>query len=93
MRLRFVHTLAYFTHVTRVADEVLHARGCIRPQAALVAMTAMPPVLTDAATAALLTAVASAAARERRALIVCRRVGGQDTFKPREEVSLPAPGQ
>ena len=47
------HTLAYFTHVTRVADEVLHARGYIRPHAALL-IAAMPPVLTDAAAAALL---------------------------------------
>ena len=51
------HTLAYFTHVTRVADEVLHARGYIRPHAALL-IAAMPPVLTDAAAAALLAAAA-----------------------------------
>ena len=52
------HTLAYFTHVTRVADEVLHARGYIRPHAALLAIAAMPPVLTDAAAAALLALAA-----------------------------------
>ena len=48
------HTRAYFTHVTRVADEILRARGCIGPHAAVLAVAAPPPMLAYAAAAALL---------------------------------------
>ena len=52
--------LGWHTHSTRVADEIQHARGCIRPHAAtaILAVPALPSVLAHAAAAAVLALAA-----------------------------------
>ena len=52
------HIRAYFTHDTRVAEELLHAREFIRPHAALLAAAAPLAVLADAAATAVLALAA-----------------------------------
>ena len=41
-----VYAAYFFSVQFRVPEEVLHARGFVRPHAAILAMAAMPPVLT-----------------------------------------------